>query len=119
VSRAFARAQHRAELVQESGAWHWIDTSLDLSTPLHRIARAAVGLLTATPPLTVTECADEACGWLFADTSRRRNRVWCTAAGCGDRNRARRYYRRHVGDDEGTDRPRPDPSAIGTPQTRH
>lgn len=97
LSTAFARAQGRAVLAHDLGGWRWTDTAVDLQTPLDRVARAAVALLTATPPPAVSECADEACGWLFVDTSRRGNRLWCSAAGCGDRNRARRYYRRHSG----------------------
>jgi predicted RNA-binding Zn ribbon-like protein len=32
---------------------------------------------------------------VYLDTSPRRNRRWCSAADCGNRNRARRYYARH------------------------
>jgi predicted RNA-binding Zn ribbon-like protein len=35
------------------------------------------------------------CGWLFVDESRRRNRKWCDMRDCGNREKARRHYRRH------------------------
>ena len=37
---------------------------------------------------------DDACGWVYLDTSPRHNRRWCSAAGCGNRNRARRFNQR-------------------------
>ncbi|NIH83111.1 CGNR zinc finger domain-containing protein [Amycolatopsis granulosa] len=40
------------------------------------------------------ECADEACGWLFLDRSRNGSRRWCSSGDCGNRDRARRHYRR-------------------------
>ena len=39
-------------------------------------------------------CGDDSCGWVYLDTSPRRNRIWCTAAGCGNRNRVKRHHAR-------------------------
>lgn len=43
----------------------------------------------------VKTCANDRCGWVFVDESRRRNRRWCDMRDCGNRAKARRYYRRH------------------------
>ncbi|MDQ0382108.1 CGNR zinc finger domain-containing protein [Amycolatopsis thermophila] len=40
------------------------------------------------------QCADDGCGWLFLDRSRNGSRRWCSSADCGNRERARRHYRR-------------------------
>ena len=39
-------------------------------------------------------CGDPACGWAFIDTSRQRNRRWCSSTDCGNRARVRRHYQR-------------------------
>jgi predicted RNA-binding Zn ribbon-like protein len=62
--------------------------------PVDRIAVAAVDLVTSVALSRVRQCGDVACGWLFLDTSHRRNRRWCSAADCGNRDRARRHYER-------------------------
>ncbi|QZY30460.1 CGNR zinc finger domain-containing protein [Nocardioides coralli] len=59
-----------------------------------RVARAAVDFLASSDGGRVSQCADDACGWVFLDTSPRRNRRWCVAGDCGARNRSRRHYAR-------------------------
>jgi predicted RNA-binding Zn ribbon-like protein len=66
----------------------------DLSLPRHRIALLALDLLTTTDPSRFAQCDDADCGWVFLDTSPRRNRRWCVSADCGNRNRVREYYER-------------------------
>ena len=40
------------------------------------------------------QCEDATRGWVFPDTSPRRNCRSCVARACGDRNRSRAYYAR-------------------------
>jgi predicted RNA-binding Zn ribbon-like protein len=65
---------------------------------LERIAWAvaldAVRLLTGPEGDRVRQCADAQCGWFFLDESRNRSRRWCSMEACGNRNKARRFYRR-------------------------
>jgi len=61
---------------------------------LYPILAAATDLLTAGSRGLVRQCADEGCGWLFLDRSNARKRRWCNMADCGNRNKAREYYRR-------------------------
>lgn len=91
------RSLRHASLVPSDGGWVWRDAGLTVSTPVDRIARAVPTLL-ARPDLDrLHQCEDARCGWVYLDTSPRRNRRWCVASDCGDRNRARAYYARKTG----------------------
>jgi predicted RNA-binding Zn ribbon-like protein len=74
-------------------AWSWTDTD-SLDTVLAPIVWAAARLLTSDELVQLGRCANEDCGWLFVDRSRRRNRRWCEMGQCGSRAKARRYYAR-------------------------
>jgi predicted RNA-binding Zn ribbon-like protein len=92
-------AQHRAALARAvlrpvGDRWAWAEPALALTTPRDRAVRAVVDLLTSPDLATLHQCEDAACGWVYLDTSPRRNRRWCVAADCGNRNRARRFYAR-------------------------
>lgn len=78
-------------------AWAWTDVALDLERPLRQVVWSAAGLLTSDDLAHVRTCANQDCGWLFLDRSRRRNRRWCDMSQCGSRDKARRYYRRKRG----------------------
>ncbi len=92
-------AEHRAVLDRSRLAyaedhWQWTEAELTLTTPRDRVTRAVVDLLTSPEVAALHQCEDAACGWVYLDTSPRRNRRWCIAADCGNRNRARRFYAR-------------------------
>lgn len=74
-------------------SWRWAGAS-KLELPLWRLAWCAAGLLTSPELRWLRACANEQCGWLFIDRSRRKNRRWCEMSACGGRDKARRYYRR-------------------------
>ena len=84
----------RSRLAYTEDHWHWTDAELALTTPRDRVTRSVVGLLTSPEVAALHQCEDAACGWVYLDTSPRRNRRWCVAADCGNRNRARRFYAR-------------------------
>jgi predicted RNA-binding Zn ribbon-like protein len=86
---ALAGARARAEDVART--WEF---DPDLALPRRRLALAAVDLLTGVAPDALGQCEDDACGWVFVDTSPRHNRRWCVASDCGNRNRVRRYNER-------------------------
>jgi len=58
------------------------------------IVRSAVDLLTSEKLGRLRSCASEECGWLFLDTTRNRSRRWCDMKECGNREKARKFYRR-------------------------
>lgn len=59
------------------------------------IARSAADLLTSGELERVKVCDAHDCGWFFVDVSRNKSRRWCDMAGCGNRDKARRYRERH------------------------
>lgn len=63
---------------------------------LGRIARSAADLLTSGELDRVKVCDAHDCGWFFVDVSRNKSRRWCDMAGCGNRDKARRYRQRHA-----------------------
>jgi predicted RNA-binding Zn ribbon-like protein len=88
-------AAAEAGLARVGDTFAWADVELTLATPRHRIVRGLVDVLTRDDLDRLHQCEDRACGWVYLDTSPRRNRRWCVAADCGDRNRARAYYARN------------------------
>lgn len=75
-------------------AWHDADS---LESVLWPIIGSAADLLTSPELEKVKLCAADDCGWLFIDGSRNRSRRWCDMSDCGNRAKARRYRRRHLG----------------------
>ncbi len=84
----------RSRLAYTDDHWRWTEAELALTTPRDRTTRAVVDLLTSPDVAALHQCEDAACGWVYLDTSPRRNRRWCIAADCGNRNRARAFYAR-------------------------
>jgi len=100
------RAATRARSLRPAGtgvAWRFPvpPTSPDAITWF--LALDAERLLTGPDRARIGRCADGECGWYFLDVSRNRSRRWCRMEGCGNRNKARAFYRRTAGR-AGTDR---------------
>ena len=93
-----SRGMSLARLASEGDSFRW-GWKCDERTPdmmLWPIARNAAELLTSESLRLVKECAnaEEGCGWLFLDTSRSGNRVWCSMESCGNRAKFRAFYAR-------------------------
>lgn len=86
--------RHR-HIVRENGSyqWRWND-DLTPGTILWPIAESAAELLTSPDLKQVRECEASDCYWLFLDNSRNHSRRWCTMSACGNREKAKRHYRR-------------------------
>jgi predicted RNA-binding Zn ribbon-like protein len=95
LTSAYRTTLHKAHLRHDGSSWAWSERSITLQTPHDRVTRHVIALLTSPHLGQLHQCEDAACGWVYLDTSPRRNRRWCSAADCGNRNRARRYYARH------------------------
>src|SRR5690606_13376751 len=68
------------------------------ATPLRltsAVALSALSLLAADRLARIRICPN--CAWLFLDGSRNASRLWCDMAVCGNRQKARRHYRRRLG----------------------
>jgi len=107
LNAALSAALGRLRLRRGEGCctWTWSADEDDLDRMLWPVARSAAELLTSEQLDRVRECASPTCSWLFLDTSRNRSRKWCDMAVCGNRAKARRFYRRRRQADNGTDIP--------------
>lgn len=74
--------------------WTWGPGARCTDYVLYPVLTAATDLLTSVSRGLIRQCADAGCGWLFLDRSNARKRRWCSMADCGNRNKARKYYRR-------------------------
>ena len=83
-----------AHLVGVGTRRRWEITTIDEHTVRRRLALQLEELLTSAPG-RIGVCADTDCQWVFLDTSRARNRRWCSSADCGNRFRVREHQRRH------------------------
>lgn len=99
LNRRLPQALPHLHLQYGRGGWDWLWVGLNrhLDSVLWAVARSAAELLTSGELQRVGECAAEDCSWLFLDRSRARQRRWCDMKACGNRAKARRYYRRHRG----------------------
>jgi predicted RNA-binding Zn ribbon-like protein len=93
-NRELAEAGTRRRLVWRGGLprWTWSETPPDLDRMLAPLVFSVAELLSSAERTRIRRCGE--CDWLFVDTTRNGSRRWCKAA-CGDRVKARRYYRRH------------------------
>lgn len=83
-----------ADLLREGDRWRWRERGTTLRVPRDRIVRGLVDFTRRGDLDRLHQCEDAKCGWVYLDTSPRRNRRWCNTKDCGDRNRARAYYAR-------------------------
>ena len=77
--------------------WTWRPGARCTDYLLYPVLTAATDLLTSVSRGLIRQCEDAGCGWLFLDRSNARTRRWCSMADCGNRNKARKYYRREAG----------------------
>jgi predicted RNA-binding Zn ribbon-like protein len=75
---------------------------LDEARLLGPVAWSAAELLGSSETLSkVRQCAGEECGWLFLDQTKNHTRRWCDMDDCGSKAKAKRYYRKKTGKEEG------------------
>jgi predicted RNA-binding Zn ribbon-like protein len=74
--------------------WQWAEGDPDPELPRWAAALDATRLLTLERRAPIRECEGAQCGWFFLDESRNRRRRWCSMESCGNRAKARRFYRK-------------------------
>ena len=94
IATAYRTTLGHSRLSRRGAGWCWSDNELTLATARHRITRGLVELMNRGDLDRLHQCEDATCGWVYLDTSPRRNRRWCVTSDCGDRNRSRAYYAR-------------------------
>jgi len=92
-----ATLQHARVLATpgEGPHYRWGFVGRNMDAPLWGISRSAADLLVAEEQRArVRQCGGQTCNWLFLDTTKNRSRQWCSMQSCGNRQKARRHYRR-------------------------
>jgi predicted RNA-binding Zn ribbon-like protein len=94
----FGQAMGFSQIIAVKGGFRWgfNSDSSRLDWIIHPIVRSAAELLVSSELKNVKICAAPDCGWLFLDTSRNRSRRWCEMQDCGNRAKARRFYRKKM-----------------------
>lgn len=77
----------------EAGPQAWVEVADAAWEPGWRAAADLLDLLERAPQ-RVRRCGNPACVLYFLDTSKNGSRRWCSMATCGNREKARRSYRR-------------------------
>jgi predicted RNA-binding Zn ribbon-like protein len=96
IGDCLASAYANGRLVPHEGALQWVASAEDdLERVLWEIGRAA-GRLVVSPRLArVRACAASDCGWWFVDDTKNRSRRWCDMKLCGNREKLRRFRKKH------------------------
>jgi len=74
----------------------WKEEPSRLDSILWPIVRSASDLLTSPDLENVHECDMPSCRWIFVDRSKNHRRRWCDMKVCGNRAKARKFYRRQT-----------------------
>ena len=96
LNRMFVKAMTKASIHNNGKGfvWDWSRESRHFDRMLWPIARSMSELLTSDTLESVRMCAADDCGWLFLDTSKNHSRRWCDMKSCGNRAKARKYYKK-------------------------
>jgi|SRR5271163_388033 len=97
LNQEIARVASERQLTYTKGRieWDWVGPAPGAGRIWGLIVWDAAELLITESFRLISQCQDEACGWLFLDHSPQRNRRWCSMIDCGNRAKARRFYRDH------------------------
>ena len=82
---------------------HRHDASDPLREALARLAEALADALADGDTSRFRICANDACRWVFEDTSRGGRRRWCDMQSCGNRAKVRRFRSRQRADETPVD----------------
>ena len=103
VFNAFLTEAHAAVVLRTTPGGLILDLPVSSERPesvLGPVVMAAARLLTSPETLArIRRCDMETCRWFFVDRSKNHSRRWCDMKVCGNRAKAREYYRQHRGRD--------------------
>jgi predicted RNA-binding Zn ribbon-like protein len=85
------------ELLPQNGKWglEFVAREGGLDWLLAAIARSAAELIAEGATARLRICSNPDCGLYFYDTSRTRQRRWCSMLRCGNRHKVAAFSRRH------------------------
>lgn len=96
LNKYLTKAYSLAEITPKDNkfALTFRDGENELDCMLWPIVQSAIDLLLSGNLNRVKQCEGDPCGWLFFDSSRNKSRRWCSMADCGNREKARRHYKK-------------------------
>jgi predicted RNA-binding Zn ribbon-like protein len=97
INRLLSEAMRHIRVMRRAhGAFvtAWQKGPPSLRRVLWPVARSVAEVLTSAELGRLKKCPSANCGWIFLDTTRNHTRRWCDMKVCGNRAKARRYYRR-------------------------
>ncbi|MEW6363298.1 MAG: ABATE domain-containing protein [Acidobacteriota bacterium] len=88
-----AQAQVQLHAAPEGYSLQLVNDPQQPGSLLWPIASAASRLLTSGDAQFIRRCDAESCRWFFVDRSKNHSRRWCDMKVCGNRAKARKFYR--------------------------
>lgn len=92
---AAARARQKLKL-QDARVVALLGEGTELDMLLWPVALSALEVLGSDAANRIGQCAADDCDWFFLDTSKNRSRRYCSASGCGNAARIRRFRARNA-----------------------
>jgi predicted RNA-binding Zn ribbon-like protein len=95
-NKFLSRTMKNSQIVRTKDGYNWDSRGemAKLDWILNPLIRSAADLLVSDELKRVKKCGDPVCGWLFLDTSRNKRRRWCDMRDCGNRAKAKRFYKK-------------------------
>ena len=87
----YLEAVEQATLEPSESEFRWKVSSKAPYALLHILTFDVLDFLQSDLIDRVRYCQNEDCNWLFLDTTRSRTKRWCSAKGCGNRIRVKRF----------------------------
>jgi predicted RNA-binding Zn ribbon-like protein len=89
-------ARGQQQLRWEGGKLAWtLAQPYSLAAPFWLLALSAGQFIASDQMQMLRDCGNDACRWLFLDTSKNHTRRWCDMKICGNRMKARRFKAQH------------------------
>ncbi len=97
-NKFLSQTMRNSQIVRAKNGYHWDSRGemTKLGWILNPLIQSAADLLVSDELKRVKRCGDPACGWLFLDTSRNKSRRWCNMSDCGNRAKAKRFYKKRA-----------------------
>jgi predicted RNA-binding Zn ribbon-like protein len=83
-------------LIQQAGRIAFDLDGSDVRMPLWPVLWSLTAVLASEDAQRLGMCEAGGCGWFFVDESPNHSRRWCSSEVCGNRERARRAYRKRT-----------------------
>lgn len=74
------------------GAFVQIYRDSNVKVIVFPLVHSFIDLLTHDNLMKIRQCIGDSCEWLFLDKTKNKSRQWCSMEGCGNRERAKRFY---------------------------